>query len=225
MKVQIQLLAILLFWVLAIPSVQADNSKMTHIVFQFEDSDIPEGHFALAPKEMWRLGNRYLRMEEAPDPKHGIHGLVIADEPHIYIINRYNNQAQHIVDPGPTFEIHMPIFPSRPKKGEMNREKEISKLEFGNELEFFKQRKSRRMPNVLMKGKNYNAFMLTIDGADLFLFTDKTSGQPVQLTIQSEKESFVVHYEIYESGLKPDMELFKVPEGLKIIEAKGQPIN
>jgi hypothetical protein len=216
MRGQIRFLAVLLFWAFTVPLAQADDSKMTHIVFQIVDSTLPEDHFALTPREMWRVGTQYLRIEEAPDPKRKIHGLVIVDEPDIHIINRYYNKSQHIVDPGPTFEMHMPVFPSHLPK-------EISKLEFGNELEFFQLRNARTMPSVKMNGKNHKTSMLKIDGADLVLITEEASGKPVQISVEFGKESFATHYKTYETGLEIDMNLFKVPEGVKIIEAKGRP--
>lgn len=203
----------LLFWIMVIPLAQADNAKMTHIVFRIVDPSVPEGHFGLAPKEMWRVGTRYMRMEEVPDPERGIHGLIIVDEPHIFMINRYNNQGMHILDPGPTYNVHMPLFPF-PKMSD------ISKLEFGGEWEFFSQRHARQMPNVKAGDHRYKSYMLEIDGASLILFTDETSNQPVQLALESDDAAYAIRYDTYETGLEPDMNLFKVPAGVKINEAE-----
>ncbi len=203
----------LLFWIMVVPPAQADNAKMTHIVFRIVDPQVPEGSFALVPREMWRLGTRYLRLEEAPDPGRGIHALIIVDQPHTFMINRYSNQGMHILDPGPTYNVHMPLFPF-PKSSE------ISKLEFGGEWEFFVQRNARQMPNVNAGGSRYTTYMLEIDGAILVLFADETSGQPVQLALQSDNASYVIRYDTYESGLEPDMNLFKIPAGVKISEAE-----
>ncbi len=216
MKRKIQLLAALLFWTLIVSTVYAGDSKMTHIIFRIVDPNTPEGHFALAPKEMWRMGSRYMRMEEPPDPDRGVHGLIIVDEPHIFMINRYNNQGQHIVDPGPTFNVHMPIFP-------FPQDSDIYKLEFGHEWEFFKQRQAQSMPNVKDGDKRYKSYLLEIDGARLILFVDEATGQPAQLSLEAEKAAYVLHYDMYESGLEPDMNLFKVPAGVKISEAEKQP--
>ncbi len=218
MRGQIRFLAVLLFWALTIPPAQADETKMTHIVFRIVDADTPKDHFALAPKEMWRVGTQYLRVEEAPNPKRMIHSLIIVDEPHIYMINRYNNKAHHILDPDPMLEVHMPLFPSHLPE-------EISKLEFGNELEFFQQRNARPMSSVKMDGKSYKTSVLKIDGADLVMLIDDANGSPVQISVQFGGESFAFHYNTYETGLDPDLNLFKVPEGVSIIEAKGQPAN
>ena len=204
----------LLFWIMVAPPAQADNAKMTHIVFRIVDPQVPEGSFALVPREMWRLGTRYLRLEEAPDPGRGIHALIIVDQPHTFMINRYSNQGMHILDPGPTYNVHMPLFP-------FPNSSEISKLEFGGEWEFFAQRNARQMPNVNAGGSRYTTYMLEIDGAILVLFADETSGQPVQLALQSGNASYVIRYDTYEAGLEPDMNLFKIPAGVKISEAEN----
>jgi len=203
----------LLFWIMVIPLAQADNAKMTHIVFRIVDPSIPEGHFGLAPKEMWRVGTRYMRMEEVPNPERGIHGLIIVDEPHIFMINSYDNRGTHILDPDPTFKVHMPIFP-------FPQASDISKLEFGGEWEFFSQRHARQMPNVKAGDHRYKSYMLEIDGASLILFTDETSNQPVQLALESDDAAYAIRYDTYETGLEPDMNLFKVPAGVKINEAE-----
>lgn len=213
MKGRIQFLAVLLLCLTVVRFAMADNSKMTHIVFRMADPQIQEGTFPAMPRELWRVGTRYVRMEEPPDPDRGIHGLIIVDEPHAFMINRYNNQGVHFVDPGPTFNVHVPIFP-------FSDSSDISKLEFGHEWEFFLQRNARSMPNVKAEGERYKSYMLEIDGAGLLLFTDETTGHPVQLSLRSGEATYVVHYETYQAGLEPDMNLFKVPAGVVITEAK-----
>lgn len=206
----------LVCWMLFVPLAHADDSKVTHIVFRFLDPEVPEGHFALAPREMWRLGTRYLRMEEPPDPEKGVHILIIVDEPNSFLINRTNQRGIHMVDPGPTFNVHMPIF-------QFPRTSELSKLEFGRELEFFETRKAQAMPNVNDGGTRYKAYQLEIEGALLILFTHKASGLPAQLSLESKQSSYWVQYEVYETGLEPDMNLFAVPAGTKISEAEKHP--
>lgn len=216
MKIKIYFLAGVFFWALIVSAAHADNAKMTHIVFRFVDPQVPEGHLARAPKEMWRIGLRYLRFEGPPDSDRGIHSLVIVDEPNVFMINRYNNQGQHIVDPGPTFEVHMPVF-------QFPESSEIHKLEFGREWEFFEQKKAQSMPNVKDGDKRYKSYLLEIDGTTLILFVDEATGQPAQLSLESGDAAYVVHYDLYESGLEPDMNLFKVPMGVKISEAEKLP--
>jgi hypothetical protein len=102
---------------------------MTKVEVFLEGPDIPAGSFATKPKVMYRAGTRYCRTEEAPDPENGIHGLAIVNEPDYWMVNLLKKTAQHAVDPGPTFNCHLPIFPDTEKD-----------LEFGFELEYFKKK-------------------------------------------------------------------------------------
>lgn len=213
MKRKLKLGIGLLFWIMMAGPAWADDAKMTHLVFRFVDPNVAADHFALAPREMWRLGTRYLRMEEPPDREKGLHGLVIIDEPHAYIINRTDNRGVHMVDPGPTFNVHMPIFPYPDTS-------EIHQLEFGREVEFFESHNAQPMPNVKAEGQRYQARLLEIDDATLILFTHEATGQPAQLTLESKMDSYRVHYETYETGLEPDMGQFRVPAGVMISDTE-----
>src|ERR1700730_2128721 len=83
---------------------------MTKLAVRLESADIPAESFAAKPKVMYRAGTGYCRTEELPDPEHGIHGLMILNEPDAWMVNLLTKTAQHFVDPGPTFHCRMPIF-------------------------------------------------------------------------------------------------------------------
>ncbi len=216
MKGRLPFLGALLFWIWMAPWALAAEATMTHLIFRIADPNIPKEHFILKPKEVWRVGKQYLRLEELPDPQRRIHGLVIADQPDIYIINRYDNRGQHIKDPGPTHEMHLPVFPP-------DLPKEISGLEFGREREFFKEKNAKSMPRVNVDGKRYHSSRLEIEGVTLILFTGETTGMPAQISAETGKQTYTIQYDTYEVGLKPDMNLFKVPEGVTITEAPQRP--
>ena len=88
---------------------------MTKMVVQLQSPDVPADSFAAKPKTMIRAGTQFCRTEEEPDPEHRIHGLVIINEPDAWLVNLESKSAQHMVDPGPTFNCRMPVFaPSFP---------------------------------------------------------------------------------------------------------------
>ncbi len=64
---------------------------------------VQPGSFASKPKVMYRAGNRYCRIEEAPDPDNGLHGLLIVSEPDAWVVNLVTKTARHVKDTGPTF--------------------------------------------------------------------------------------------------------------------------
>ena len=49
--------------------------------------------FDAQTKKVWRIGNEYLRFEDAPNPQTEVHGLIIVAEPDIWIMDRNTNQA------------------------------------------------------------------------------------------------------------------------------------
>lgn len=83
---------------------------MTKVVVRLESSDVPKGSFAAQPKTMYRAGTRYCRIEELPDTEHGIHGLVVINEPDAWMINLLTKTAQYEADPGPTFICRLPVL-------------------------------------------------------------------------------------------------------------------
>ncbi len=50
-----------------------------------------------------------LRIEEALDAANGIHGIVVVDEPKIWMANLYDKTGRLIIDPGPTYFAKAPI--------------------------------------------------------------------------------------------------------------------
>src|SRR5204863_8417778 len=71
-----------------------------------------------------------VELKKPPDPDRGIHGLLVISEPDFWMVNLLTKTARHGVDPGPTFNCRMPIFP----------EATGSDLEFGMELQYFKNK-------------------------------------------------------------------------------------
>jgi len=64
---------------------------------------IPEASFAAKPKTMSRAGNGYCRTEELMDRDQGIHGLMIINEPDVWMVNLLGEDSATLRDPGPTF--------------------------------------------------------------------------------------------------------------------------
>jgi hypothetical protein len=69
---------------------------------------------AAQPRQLWRLGDKFLRSEESPDPVRGDLPIVIISEPDIWTINRATRQGRHAIDPGPTLNVRAPILPPVP---------------------------------------------------------------------------------------------------------------
>ena len=108
-------------------------SKMIHAIVQMSGTDISTDSFFAKPKIFWRASNQYCRVDEEPDPKNGIHGRLIMNEPDAWLINSADNTAKHVLDRGPTFNCKLPIF----AMDEQMATSKIGELEIGRELDFF----------------------------------------------------------------------------------------
>lgn len=129
---------------------QQPPKMMTRVEVTLHSPDVPEGSFAAQPKVFYRAGDRYCRIEEATDTEHGLHLLMIVNEPDYWTVNLLAKTAQHSVDPGPTFNCHLPIFAYGNPKSLDDETKEIRKLEFGRELEFFESKGSVHEPGPVL---------------------------------------------------------------------------
>jgi hypothetical protein len=133
--------AMQVFFVICTLQVAAPGQEpptMTRLVVRLDAPNVQEGSFPAMPKTMYRAGTRYCRIEESPDNQHGIHSLLIVNEPNEWLINLQTKTGQHFVDPGPTFNCRLPIFISAEEiHSQSDVNKPLMDLEFGRELIFF----------------------------------------------------------------------------------------
>jgi hypothetical protein len=119
---------------------QQPPKVMTRVEVTFHSPDVPEGSFAAKPKVFYRAGDRYCRIEEAADTENGLHNLMIINEPDYWSVNLIAKTAQHGVDPGPTFNCHLPMFAYGSPQSLDDETKEIRQLEFGRSWSFSRAR-------------------------------------------------------------------------------------
>ncbi len=198
---------------------QQPPKSMTKLVVQLQSQDAPAGSFAAKPKVMYRAGNRYCRTEEQPDPDHGIHGLVIVNEPDAWMINLATNTGQHMVDPGPTFNCRMPIFAEEAADFPDEERKQIAGLEFGLELEFFKGKGATPQPGPVLQTKQTTLYNLQHGDTTLALFTYGTPERPLAVVWSRGEKHDIFWYSGY-GQLTFDPALFAKPAHVKIEEAK-----
>lgn len=181
---------------------------MTKVEVFLEGPDIPAGSFAAKPKVMYRSGSRYCRIEEAPDPDKGIHGLAIINEPDYWMVNLLSQTAKHSVDPGPSFNCHMPIFPDADKD-----------LEFGFELEYFNSKGAVPQTGPVLQTKSTTLHKVELDGSILALFTYGTPERPM-LVSRVRGDKGLIYWFTGWGDLPFDPALFAKPNGVKIDDQK-----
>jgi hypothetical protein len=167
------------------------------------------GAFAAQAKTCWRAGTRYARFAEAADSANRIQSLVIINEPNIWVINLYNKTGRHIVDPGPSLNVHAPIFPSSG-----GTKTKLNELEFGQELEFFVKNGAKQSIGGIVKAKTTERYDLTVDGDQLVLWTDARSKIPVRVSLIAGYQTRTIEYVTYDGDLPFDDSLFKPPPGI-----------
>ncbi|QIF02390.1 hypothetical protein [Roseimicrobium sp. ORNL1] len=200
----------------AIAQLHAADSKppLTRIEYRSISPKIQPDSFAAKPKILYIGGTTYSRMEEQADPLLGIHGLIVVAEPDIWMVNLIPRVAQHIVDPGPTFNTHHNIL-------DRNAPEEFSTLEFGKEVEFFRSHQAASLTPQSLDGQRCDASEFRHADYRIVLFTRADTQKPFHLDVfRDDKPYFSIRYLTYERDLPFDPELFKPPTGVKIVEGK-----
>lgn len=203
----------------AIAFSQQSPEVMTRLSVRLESPQVPEGSFAAQPKMMYRAGNGYCRTEEVPDPEHGIYGLMILNEPDAWMVNLSTKIAQHLVDSGPTFSCHLPMFRGEQVKSPADLTNPLLELEFGRELEYFKGKRADPHKGPVLRDKPTTVYTVNLGDSQLFLFTMGTPERPWAVARQHGNLHEIYWYGVYDQ-LPFDPKLFARPEGVEIEEAK-----
>jgi hypothetical protein len=192
---------------------------MTKMSVRLESPGVPGESFAAKPKVMYRAGSGYCRTEELPDPEHAVQGLMIINEPDAWMVNLLAKTAKHLVDPGPTFNCHLPIFRGEQVKSAADMKSPLIALEFGQELEYFKGKGSVPREGPVLFEKPTTVYAADIGDSQLFLFATGSPERPWAVARQHENAREIFWYGIYEQ-VPFDQKLFAKPEGVKIEEVK-----
>lgn len=198
---------------------QPPPKKMTRMVVQLESTDVPAGSFATKPKTMLRAGAKYCRIEEEPDPAHGIHGLTIIDEPDAWMVNLESKTAKHLVDPGPAYSCRLPILASRLAELPEEQAKQMGGLEFGDELDFFRSKGAALKPGPVLQTKQTVTFILRFGDSSVALFAYGTPERPLAVVWTRGDKHDIYWYSDYEE-VDFNAALFAKPVGVKIEGAK-----
>lgn len=191
---------------------------MTKVSVRLESAEAPAESFAAKPKTMYRAGNGYCRTEEAPDPEHGVHGLMILNEPDAWMVNLLTKTGRHMVDPGPTFNCHLPLFRGD-VKSPADMKNPILELEFGRELEYFKGKGAPPKAGPLLRDKPTTVYVVDIGDSQLSLFTTGVPERPWAVARQHGNVKEIFWYDDYRQ-LPFDPRLFAKPADVKIEGAK-----
>ena len=192
------------------PGAIAADERMLFAEYRVVSADLATSSPEAQPRKIWRLGKKFLRFEDIPNPETRAHILIVVREPDIWIIDRNKDQGQHAIDPGPQYAVHFPIFPREPSE-------KLKQLEFGSELAFFRNNGATELAPQTVDGVKCKLYRLKLDDREVTLFL-KPDSLPLQIEVQSEGARYAVRFLRYDPDQRPDMSLFKVPPGIRIIE-------
>ena len=199
----------------ATSSSQEVPKNMLKVTTRVVEPSPEAASFAAQRKTCWRAGKKYARIAEAPDIENHIHGLTIVNEPDAWLVNLYDKTAKHIVDPGPSLDVHIPIFTVRRQA-----KSELEQLEFGEELQFFTKNHAKQSVGETFNGKATARFDLKINGFSLSLWTDVASKKPARISLVDGPQIQTIEYLFYEDNLQFDPKLFQPPDGIVIKDVK-----
>lgn len=188
-------------------------SKLVHIVLTDVTPGVQVGSFGAKPRTYYRIGNDKLRIEEAPDQQNGIHGLIVVAEPNIWMINLFDDTGKHIVDPGPTFNAVAPVIAIRglPAK--------LSGLQLGCEAEFLAANALTPTSTERVGNAVFKVYRIS-DGDDAIELLERHGTTPAYARYYHQgKLSLELRYDLYETGLPPDPNLFMPPNGVPMSES------
>lgn len=186
------------------------TSTMTHIIVRYSGNDVDPNSFAAQPKTFWRSGNAFCRSEEAPDLVQNLHLLTIMNEPNAWLIDLTNNRMKHMTDPGPTFNCRLPLFAF----SQAMATGEIGKLEFGHELEFFRNHQAIQKQGPDLKSFKALYYEAEVDDAKVELVERSDIQAPIMISLIQGDKVITVRYDLWEDvALRPG--LFTPPAGMK----------
>lgn len=182
-------------------------AALTKVVTRAVGPDIAPGSFRAQPVVLYRKGAGLLRIEEAADPAQKLHLMTVVAAPDIWSVNRFDGTGRHMVDPGPSYDVHAPILTGSgvPAK--------FSELEFGCEAAFAKGR-GYEAGSRLIEGRTARIFAMT-EGRDRLEILLSARDEPVEVAYyQGERARLTIRYDLFQSGLPDDPALFVRPEGV-----------
>lgn len=169
--------------------------------------------FAAQPKSLYRIGSDKLRIEEAPDPANGIHGIVVVAEPNIWMANLYDNTGKHIVDQGPTFFARAPVF------GIQGLAPKLASLEFGCEANFLVENAPTPARSEQIGKSRFEVYRVEDAQDAVEILKQSGSSTPAFARYYHQgKLAMALRYDLYSTGLANDPELFVPPSGVRYAE-------
>jgi hypothetical protein len=173
---------------------------------------------AAQPRQLWRLGDTFLRSEESPDPVRGDLAVIIVAEPDIWVYNPATRQGRHSVDPGPELKVKAPVLPPTPDLPAAFRS-----LEYGCEPAFVAAYAPQPQRIVPWGGSQAALHTVTMGDHTVAVLMDVRRNTPLMLSyLRGGQPVMVMRYDEYRNDLPNRPTLFQPPKNIRITEAGRQ---
>ncbi len=209
-----KLLFLLLLLMMCRSACAANPETMTKMDVRVTGPGITAGSYAALPKLIYRAGPKYARMEDAPHAKAGFQKLTIIAEPDAYSVDLISRTGSHAIDQGGPNDLHLPmVMPFDPR----HHLGVIDGLEFGAELQFFKDAGAAKLPGPIVNSQPTDLYRLNVAGARADLITRQGVNRPIFVSWRSKDGAYKYEYSVYED-VPFDEKLFTRPSGIKFRE-------
>lgn len=170
------------------------------------------------PVTLYRLGQRWGRVEYPPDRARNKHPLVVVNEPDIWIMDRAEGVGRRLRDAGPSYVFHAPVIE---REAASTYPQPVRQLEFGGELEFVRAHGARPQPARSENGVEIDHYQVDMeDAVSVILVTPRGVAVPLRLGIfrdQALERGF--EYLEYRDDVPASPEMFQPPPGIRIVES------
>ena len=184
--------------ILLLPPSDARPASMIKIIARLSGPDITPGSYASLPRTMYRAGDHFARIENPPSSRMQSQKLIIIAEPDAYSVNLTDKKGTHAVDQGGPSDLHLPmVLPLDPNHLLGN----LDGLEFGKELQFFKNAGATRHAGPAINSKATDAYDVETPLGPATLITEAPSGRPKFLSWRTKEGTY--KYEYFEYEEKP----------------------
>jgi hypothetical protein len=197
----------------ALPST---GDEMVKVVFRSRRPGLPAGHTDTKPKTLYRVGERWGRLEHPDNPV--LHPVVIVASPDVWFIDLRKHIARHSLDPGPHYAFRAPIVdhlePGMPRQ--------LLDLEFGRELEFMAAHGATPKRTKGKAGPALDVYETEIEGVQIAVSAIADTKQVHSVLVFRDKKTVIAAYLYDEYRREPAVPaLFALPDGVKVVEEAG----
>lgn len=199
------------------PPAEAPPPTMTKVVVHTVFPGLSHKDVDTQPKVIYRAGDRWGRVEH-PKNAAGMVPVVIVASPDAWFVDLAKKQAEHILDPGPTYRFRAPIVDPGPGVP-----KELAELEFGREFAFVDAHHGKRGAESTKQGGKADFYEVAFEGGTKVTVSAKPNTRDVEAVVvmQGQKVLASYRYDEYQAALPTNPSLFAPPKDVRIVERKA----